>query len=336
VAPRKIIGMLSAAGSVATLLAYARYREELRAIRVKVESGSTIAETVAGPLEYAEMGEGKPLLMIHGAGGGYDQGLLVARDFADGFRVIAPSRFGYLKTPVPADPSPTAQADAHAALLDFLGIRKCVVVGVSAGGPSAIELALRHAEKVSALVLLVPRTYDPTQTIGADENVQSKAVLRLIESSADFLFLLALRVARSAMVRFFGSLPELDARSSPEERQRVAEVMRSVLPLSGRVAGIAVDSSIELSPWPLERIHIPVLIVSAKDDLWKTLPGARFTSEQIAGAELRILETGGHLMIGQSERVARWVRDFLARKGINTDMLISRRKRTRTEDLVSA
>ena len=309
---RKIIGMLSAAGSAATLVAYTRYREEMRAIREKVESGSTIAETPAGPVEYAEIGEGEPLLMIHGAGGGYDQGLLVARDFADGFRVIAPSRFGYLKTPVPSDPSPTAQADAHAALLDFLGIGKCVVVGVSAGGPSAIELALRHPGKVSALVLLVPRTYDPTLTIGADESAPSKAVLRLIQSSADFLFWLAMRVARPAVVRFFGSLPELDARASPEDRRRVTEVMKSALPLSGRVRGIAVDSSIELSPWPLERIKVPVLIVSAKDDLWKTLPGARFTSEHMPGAELRVLESGGHLMIGHEKQVTGWIRQFLA------------------------
>lgn len=332
---RKIIGMLSAAGSAATLFAYARYREEMRAIQDKVESGSTIAETAAGPVEYAEAGEGKPLLMIHGAGGGYDQGLLVARDFAEGFRVIAPSRFGYLKTPVPSDASPAAQADAHAALLDFLGIGKCVVAGVSAGGPSAIELALRHPGKVSALVLLVPRTYDPTQTIGADETVQSKTVLRLIQSSADLLFWLTMRVARPAVVRFFGSLPELDAKASPQDRQRVTDVMKSALPLSGRVPGIAVDSSIELSAWPLDRIKVPVLIVSAKDDLWKTLPGARFTSEHIQGAELRVLESGGHLMIGQSKRVAKWVRGFLAAHR-EADRGVGRGKPARTEDLVAA
>jgi 2-hydroxy-6-oxonona-2,4-dienedioate hydrolase len=332
---RKIIGMLSAAGSAATLLAYVRYREEMRAIQEKVESGSTIAETPAGPVEYAETGDGKPLLMIHGAGGGYDQGLLVARDFAEGFRVIAPSRFGYLKTPVPTDPSPAAQADAHAALLDFLSIGKCVVAGVSAGGPSAIELALRHPGKVSALVLLVPRTYDPTQTIGADESVQSKTVLRLVQSSVDFLFWLAMRAARPALVRFFGSLPELDAKASPQDRQRVTGVMKSALPLSRRVPGIGVDSTLELSPWPLDRIKVPVLIVTAKDDLWKTLPGARFTSEHIAGAELRVLESGGHLMIGQSKRVAKWVRDFLAAHR-EADRRLGRGKPARTEDLVAA
>ena len=108
----KIIGVLLAAASAATGIAYARYRKDIRAIRDQVESGSTIAETAAGPVEYAETGGGSPLLMIHGAGGGYDQGLLLARDFAESRRVVAPSRFGYLKTPVPEDSSPAAQADA--------------------------------------------------------------------------------------------------------------------------------------------------------------------------------------------------------------------------------
>jgi len=53
-------------------------------------------------------------------------------------RVIAMSRFGYLRTPRPADASPEAQADAHICLLDALGITKAVVMGVSAGGPPGL------------------------------------------------------------------------------------------------------------------------------------------------------------------------------------------------------
>jgi 2-hydroxy-6-oxonona-2,4-dienedioate hydrolase len=61
--------------------------------------------------------------MIHGSGGGHDQGMAWARPLVQqGVRVIAMSRFGYLRTPRPADASPEAQADAHACLLDALGI----------------------------------------------------------------------------------------------------------------------------------------------------------------------------------------------------------------------
>ena len=97
-----------------------------------------------------------------------------------------------------------------------------------------------------------------------------------------------------------------------EERERVTEVMRSVLPLSRRVRGITVDSNATIGPWPLEQIRVPTLIVSAKDDLFRTLPGARFTAEHLPNAELKVLESGGHLMVSQGEQVQRWIHDFLA------------------------
>lgn len=307
---KKLLAIASAAAAVTGAVAYGRYLRDIRRLRLEIERGGTIVETAAGKIEYAEEGSGEALLMIHGAGGGYDQGLLVGRDLGD-FRVIAPSRFGYLGTPVPDDSSPAAQADAHAALLDRLGIAKSLVAGVSAGAPSAIEFALRYPGRTSALILLVPRTYDPSQSIGVDSAFQSQAVLRLIEASADFLFWAAMQVSRSSVVRFLGVPPELEAAAPDKDRARVTEVMRSILPLSKRVRGITVDSNTELEPWPLERLHMPVLIISARDDLYRTLPGARFTAEGIEGAELMILETGGHLMLGQDRKVREGIASFL-------------------------
>lgn len=307
----KSFRIIAAAASAAGFIAYNRYRTELRELRERVDSGSTIAETSTGDIEYAETGEGEPMLVIHGAGGGYDQGLLIASDFGKDYRIIAPSRFGYLKTAIPEDCSPSAQADAHAALLDFLDVPRAIVVAASAGAPSAIELALRHPERVSKLILLVPRTYHPTQSIGADGSVPSKAVLSLIEASADFLFWLAMHVSRASVVRFFGVPPQIEAKASNEERERVWQLMRSVLPLSARVPGIEVDGLTKMTPWPLERIAVPTLVVSAEDDLYNTLPGARFTAELIPHAQLHVLPDGGHLMVGQTATVAALVKTFL-------------------------
>ena len=312
----KPLRILAAAVSAAGLFGYGRYRNELRRASERVDRGSTIAETSAGEIEYAEVGDGEPMLVIHGAGGGYDQGLLIAQDCGKNHRVIAPSRFGYLKAPIPDDFSPAAQADAHAALLDFLGIQSATVVAASAGAPSAIELAIRHPTRVSALILLVPRTYHPTQVIGADESVPSQAVLRVIEASADFAFWVAMHVSRGSVVRFFGVPPKVEANASCKERQRVSEIMRSVLPLGERVRGIELDGRTIMAPWPLERVHVPTLIISAEDDLYKTLPGARFTAEYIPDAELHVLESGGHLMVGQTAKVRELVRDFLERRQV--------------------
>jgi len=309
---------LKIAGAVALgagLTAYARYRWEIAQRIEEVETGGTVALTHAGAIEYAQAGEGDPLLMIHGAGGGYDQGLMVGRDFGQGFRIIAPSRFGYLGTALPDDASVSAQVEAHAALLDHLGIDKCVVTGVSAGAPSALEFALRYPERTAALILLVPRAYDPAQSIGPDRGADSQMILRLVHASADFLFWLATKVARSAVVRFLGVRPELEANAPIAERARITEMMRSILPLSRRVRGIEADSKTIIAPWPLEQLRVPTLIVSAEDDLYRTLPRARYTAERLPGCELKILASGGHLMLGQGAQVSKAIRDFLKRTG---------------------
>src|SRR6185437_5344493 len=178
---------LLAMTSLAGLVILRQYRADLRFRRRAAEQGALIANTAAGPIEYAKQGAGFPLLSIHGAGGGHDQGLASAAGLVgDGFQVISPSRFGYLGTPIPADSSPSAQADAHAALLSELHIARAVVVGISAGARSAIELALRHPDRVVALILVVPGTYAPTSPVSIERSRSSGLVFWLVNAGADF------------------------------------------------------------------------------------------------------------------------------------------------------
>jgi 2-hydroxy-6-oxonona-2,4-dienedioate hydrolase len=110
----------------------------------------------------AESGSGPPVLVVHGTGGGFDQGMMAAKGpFGDGYRVIAPSRFGYLRSPMPADASHPAQADTLAALLDALQVPRAVVMALSAGAQPATQLALRHPERVQALLLITPALHLP-------------------------------------------------------------------------------------------------------------------------------------------------------------------------------
>jgi len=133
-----VLGTTVAVAIVALGVIFLLFRKELGAARDAASRGSLLAHIDAGLIEYGEKGTGIPLLSIHGAGGGFDQGLANAAEFVDeGFRIIAPSRFGYLRTPIPRDASPAMQADAHAALLSHLHIPMAVVVGVSAGARSA-------------------------------------------------------------------------------------------------------------------------------------------------------------------------------------------------------
>ena len=310
-----LVRTASAIALAAGGFSYLRFRREMKQAIARLEAGSAVVETAAGPIEYGREGEGEPVLVIHGAGGGYDQGLVIGRDTLEfGYDLIAPSRFGYLRTPLRHDLSPAAQADAHAALLDELNIDRTIVLAASAGAPSAIELALRHPGRVTSLILLVPRAYDPDEIVGVDKSASSQAVLKLIEASADFAFWLAIRLARPALVRFLGVPPEVEARAAPAERERITALMCSLLPLSRRIAGIRAEDAFTPAEWPLDGICAPTLIISAEDDLFRTLPGARFTAEHVPDAELKVLPDGGHLMVGRGDEVQQAVADFLRRR----------------------
>ena len=89
-----------------------------------------VISTARGPVQHVDSGgDGAPVLFVHGTPGGCDQGALMGRFLVDaGFRVVAPSRPGYLDTPLDDRPTPADQAALHAALLDALGIDRVAVV----------------------------------------------------------------------------------------------------------------------------------------------------------------------------------------------------------------
>ena len=145
----------------------ARYNNEYLSARSRLQAGSQLYKTSAGEVEAALIGHGSTVLISHGSGGGYDMGLWLAQLIGGQFQYIAPSRFGYLRTPVPSNPAPEAQADAYAALLDTLNVNSVVIIGLSAGGPSALQFALRHSGRCHGLIMLsaASRPVPPLPTI---------------------------------------------------------------------------------------------------------------------------------------------------------------------------
>lgn len=107
-------------------------------------------------LYYEQHGSGDPILCIHGGGS-------TALMWADAFeplarlgRVIAYDRRGCTRSerPEPYATSVAEQAADAAALLDVLEAGPAVVIARSYGGAVAVELALRHPDRIRALVLL--------------------------------------------------------------------------------------------------------------------------------------------------------------------------------------
>lgn len=292
----------------ATTTIWWRFATDLAAARDRAIDGSTVLDTPCGVIEYQERGTGLPLLAVHGSGGGFDQGMAFAGLLSTrGIRVIAMSRFGYLRTPMPADGSAAAQADAFVCLMDALAVPQAAVMGGSAGALSALQLAVRHPDRVSALILLVPLGYKPpgeAQSAKPMAPWMEAAMMRVLGS--DFLFWAALQIAPDRVIAtVLATPPGLLAGASAAEQARINAMLRGILPVSARAAGLRADTaaSKSMSPVDLALVRAPTLIISARDDGYGTYASAAYMTDHIAGVRSLGFDTGGHTWVGHNDAV---------------------------------
>jgi pimeloyl-ACP methyl ester carboxylesterase len=195
-------------------------------------SESRVAETAAGPIEYARVGQGPAVLVIHGCPGGYDQGLIATKLApSDEFTFISPSRPGYLRTPLHVGLTPEAQADSYAALLDALGISQAAIIGISGGAPSALQFALRHPGRCWGLVTVCA----VARRLSKNEIARCRSFVRRIGCTAD-LFLQLVRSVSGLMflemkyssLRWFGNWD--GSKRARHRRDKIDFIFQVVVP----------------------------------------------------------------------------------------------------------
>jgi pimeloyl-ACP methyl ester carboxylesterase len=263
-------------------------------------------------LEYAVMGEGEPMLIVHGAEGGFDQGIDVTSAIAArGYRLIVPSRFGYLRSTMPGNPTTAMQADAYVQLLDHLGIDKVVVVGISAGAWSSMQFAIRHPGRCRALVLLVPANYLPAGT-----TIHGGAVASAMVHSnfVAWALLKLMPIMPGGMTRIMLCTDAaLVHAANPSEKARVQQVLDHLLPVSQRIAGMNFDiqTATTREPYLIEKIACPVLAISAEDDRFGTASRAKYIAANVPDGRAIIFPTGGHALVGHYADALREITLFL-------------------------
>ncbi len=294
-------------------MAWLWYQRDLAREVERVAHGSQMASTPCGAIEYTTLGHGPAVLLVHGAGGGFDQGLGLARELAArDLRVVAMSRFGYLRTPLPADATPAAQADAHACLLDALGIERAAIVGISAGAPSSLQFALRHPQRATVLGLVVPLAYAPREHPAKLAPLTRFMLERAVRS--DLLYWSAMKAAPSLVVKtVLATPPALVEVAGEAEQARVRELMQHLLPLSRRTDGLLNDAAVAaaLERYPLEKVATRTLLISLPDDLYGTYANAKYTAAQIPGARFVEYPSGGHVWVGHHEEMVSELAAFL-------------------------
>ena len=247
-----------------------------------------------GDMRYVDKGNGEVILSVHGIFGGYDQAFDTCKDFASGYRILAPSRFGYLGSDMLGSGTPAEQAIAYAELLDRLGIDKVYLLATSAGGSIAIRFALDYPERTKGLILYCSAMPPAVKPAKYAEYAGPPAFL--CNDYAMFL-----------MNPLFEPAMGMDA-----------STIYSMLPVGERKAGVILDASItnpdmarNYDSYIIEDLQVPTLILHAKDDKLASYADVEKAWDRFPNSTLVSFETGGHLMVGHEEEVKEAVMAFV-------------------------
>lgn len=270
-----------------------------------VELDLRTAQTALGPVQYDLYGTSGPVVLsVHAGLGGADQGRLFAGWLQDdGFRILSPSRPGYLGTPLSSGRTPQEQADLLAALLDELRIGKVGVLAASAGGPVAYTFAARHPDRVWGLVAVGAQSVPKP---GPEPGPSSRTVFmdtvgdKLVRLTAAF----SLRsVVTSTLDETSSFSDEQKAQrtdhimNTPEVRELFAAMLDTTFPYDLRNEGTRNDATQlrTMAPLPLERITAPTLIVHATQDADVPFENGVHAYEHVPGAQRFWMEQDDHL-----------------------------------------
>lgn len=252
--------------------------------------------TVEGiDLHYKEQGEGEPvMLLLHGFGASTFSWREVMAPLARHGRVIAVDApgFGLTERPLPGtwqERNPYAretQADLMVALMDALGIDRAIVFGHSAGGATALFVAARHPERVTALVLAAPAAY----TAGPPSWVRPLVRLPQIRRLGP---LLVRQIARYSEQALASAWHDPD-RITPE----VLEGYRRPLRAEHWDVGLWQLTLAAGPPLPegaVADLRLPVLVVTGAEDTFVPAADSERLAAEAPDSEFVVIDECGHV-----------------------------------------
>ena len=273
----------------------------------KLNSESEIYESSLGPIEYKIRGNNGPVVLIaHGTPGGHDQTI----GHTSGYRVLTPSRPGYLRTPLSVGYTPLEQAAAFKELLDGLGIQKVIVIGISGGGPSSMEFAAAFPERTLGLVAL--------EAVSFSEDLSDEDAAGLEFSDRDTMFsLLSLHLLNDRAIAEY-LLPNKNnqerALADPKKIQSLKDLVWTIWPFSKRRDGFYNDYEhfSELS-LPLSSIKVPTTIIHGDEDINVDIEQARYIKKLIPNSRLYVIEGADHYMLStHTKEIEKLIDDFIS------------------------
>ncbi len=298
------------------------FKKWLKSSKKYLNSAGETIYTSHGPIQYVWEGDrNKPVVMcLHGAFGGWDQSILMGKNLLkEGFSLLAISRPGYLgsKSTFSGVISNEEQAAAIVEVLDALKLPKVAVIGFSAGGPVAFQLANLFPNRVSALVL---------QSIGAHKRdawlylfLAGLITYEQLTGDKETLDFMTYLLDLSAIDDFYSITKQILAKDNdlpprslekrinhvvdtPKQAKFLKQFIFSLSPLSPRLDGIVNDVLLAAAGnWPEDpnfyrHLTNPTLIVQGIHDTNGNLETAEYVQSQLANSKLLKVKGCGHFI----------------------------------------
>lgn len=284
---------------------------DTRRAYARITGNSTLLSSPLGDVEFKRGGTGVPVLVVHGSGGGFDQGELIAKAILDErFDWIAPSRFGYLRSTFYQGATFDNQAEAYAHLLDSLGLSKVAVLALSHGGPSALLFAALYPERVSSLTLLSSGVASSSEVGQAEANQKGAALTAIFKF--EIFYWVVRKFLRNRLMQLMGASDNVIADLTTEQRTLVNRLIDYMAPVVPRYEGVAFDSKATMPNERVAAIRAPTLIVHAMDDSLQLFHNAEYAATHIPGARLVPFNRGGHVLLAvEQSAIQAEVRRFI-------------------------
>lgn len=270
-------------------------------------------KTAHGTLEYRLTGSGSKTVIIF-PGGHMGANIALGEDFflKEGYRIIILSRPGYGKTSLAMGPSPDEFAGSIAKLLADLDIKQVIVLGISAGGRSAIRLAAKYPGVVQKLILQSATSFMPwpdarTRSIAKiafNPNMQ-KITWRIMRWLLN-------RRPQAGLKMMLANMTTLDPNKvikklTNEQRQGLIGVFSNLQSDQGFM------NDLKQNAGSAKDVHTPTLIIHSKYDKSVELKHAQKLHKEIADSQLSISDAESHMIWFSDSymEIQKTMKDFL-------------------------
>ncbi|MBO8179725.1 MAG: alpha/beta fold hydrolase [Archaeoglobus sp.] len=247
-------------------------------------------------LRYFECGEGEPLILIHGLGDCIEGWTFQYEDFSKHFRVVALDLRGFGMSDVPKDITIEDFARDVRNLMDYLGIEKASLLGLSMGGMVCMEFYKQYPERVKTLILA--NTLHKLPEAG---RAMFEQRLKVLESSPDM----------TQIAEFIAEM------SIHQDRPDLKEMVKTIIRKNNKEFYTKVTAEIGNANYEdlLPTIHVPTLVITAEFDVTTPPSLGREMVSLIPNAEIKEVKNAAHLAkLENPEEFNLYIIEFLKRK----------------------